>query len=242
VGRLLAPVPSSASPLLTDRSLRRRYGTIELPLAELTSAAKSAGCTVNDAFLAAVVDGLRRYHARHHLDLPEIRLTMPISLRRAGDDLGGNHFAPVRFTVPASIDDPVERMHRLGDIARRWRAEPALEASDAIAAVLDRLPAAVTTGVFGAMLKHVDAVVTNIPGIPSRSFLAGSELVREYAFAPPTGAAVNVSLLSHLDSACIGVVTDAAAVPDHQALVDCLVEGFDDVCAATRQGRVAGSA
>jgi hypothetical protein len=212
-----------------------------MPLVDLSTAARSASCTVNDAFLAAVVEGLRRYHARHHLDLPEIRLTMPISLRHAGDELGGNRFAPVRFTVPASIDDPVVRMRRLGAIARRWRAEPALEASDAIAAVLDRLPAAVTTEVFGAMLKHVDAVVTNIPGIPSRSFLAGSELVREYAFAPPTGAAVNVSLLSHLDTACIGVVVDAAAVPDDQVLVACLVEGFDDVCAATRDGRVAGT-
>lgn len=233
VVRMLAPVPRSASPLLTDRSLRLRFETIDMPLADLKAAARSAGCTTNDAFLASVVEGLRRYHARHDVEVHELRVTMPISLRHAGEELGGNHFAPVRFAVPTDISDPVERMRRLGAIARQWRSEPALDYSDAIAVVLERLPAAVTTGVFGAMLKHVDAVVTNIPGIPTRSFLAGAEMLREYAFAPPTGAAINVALLSHVDTACVGVVSDSAAVPDHEVWLACLVEGFDDVLRST---------
>jgi hypothetical protein len=229
VARLLAPVPESASPILTERSLRRKFDTIDLALPDLKGAAKAAGCTANDAFLAAVVEGLRRYHVRHGIELDELRLTMPVSLRHEGDELGGNHFAPVRFAVPLRIDDPAARMQELGAIARSWRAEPALDYTDAVAGVLDRLPVSVTTSVFGAMLKHVDAVVTNVPGIPTRSFLAGAEVLRQYAFAPPTGAAVNVSLISHVDSVCVGVVTDGAAIPDDDVLLACLVEGFDDV-------------
>jgi WS/DGAT/MGAT family acyltransferase len=227
--RIVAPVPESASPILAGRSLRRRFETIELPLADLRAAAKIAGGTVNDAFIAAVVEGLRRYHDRHDVQVRELRLTMPISLRSESDEAGGNHFAPARFAVPVDIVDPVERMQRLGEIARRWQAEPALEHTDAIAAVLDRLPVTVTTGVFGAMLKHVDAVVTNVPGIPTRSYLAGAEVVQEFAFAPPSGAAVNIALLSHVDQACVGVVCDALAIPDDGVLLACLVEGFDDV-------------
>jgi hypothetical protein len=43
--------------------------------------------------------------------------------------------------------------------------------------VLDRLP--VTTSIFGAMLKGVDVVVTNVPGLPSRVYLAWAEVVRQ---------------------------------------------------------------
>lgn len=229
VGRMVAPVPKSASPILIGRSLGRRFDTIEVSLAELKLAARRVGCSVNDAFLAAVVEGLRRYHTRHDVEVDQLRLTMPINLRADGQELGGNHFAPVRFAVPTGISEPAVRMQSIGEIARRWRSEPALVHSGAIAAVLDRLPTPITSAVFGAMLKHVDAVVTNVPGIPSRSYLAGAELIREYAFAPPAGAAVNVALLSHLDTACIGVVSDPTAVPDPDVLLSCLVEGFDDV-------------
>ena len=229
LSRLMAPVPESASPILADRSLSRRFDTIDISLADLKAAAKAAGGSANDAFLAAVVEGLRRYHERHDVTVDELRLTMPVSLRHEGDDLGGNHFAPVRFTVPTDITDPVVRMARLGSIARRWRSEPALDYTDAVAAVLDRMPTTVTTGVFGAMLKHVDAVVTNVPGFPARAYLAGAEVTRQYAFAPPTGAAINVALLSHVDTVCVGVVSDTAAVPDDEVLLACLIEGFDDV-------------
>jgi WS/DGAT/MGAT family acyltransferase len=241
IGRMIAPVPPSASPLLTGRGIDERFDTIEVPLADLRAAARAAHGTVNDALLAAVVEGLRRYHVHHGADVPELRLTMPINVRHGDEGLAGNHFAPARFTVPADIADPAERMATLGAVARRWRAEPALEHTESIAAVLDRLPVAVSTSIFGGMLKHVDAVVTNVPGFPEPTYLCGAEILRQYAFAPPTGAACNVSLVSHVDTACVGIVSDVAAIPDHDALVAALVEGFDDVLAvaghhATRTG------
>ena len=55
---------------------------------------------------------------------------------------------------------------------------------------------------------------------------------RLYAFAPPAGAAFNVSLISHCDTCCIGVVIDTTAVPDPDVLVDCLRQGFDEMLAA----------
>ena len=59
----------------------------------------------------------------------------------------------------------------------------------------------------------------------------GARVDRLYAFAPPAGAAVNVSLISHCDTCCIGVVTDTTAVPDAAVLVDCLRQGFDEMLA-----------
>lgn len=229
LAKILRPIPESASPILRERSLGRRFHALDVSLADLKASGHHAGGTVNDAFLAAVVGGLTRYHERQGVSLPELRLTMPINLRRDDDHLGGNRFAPARFAVPADVSDPVERMRRLGSIAAAWVDEPSLAHTQTVAAVLDRLPLSVTTSLFGSMLKHVDALVTNVPGVDSEVYLGGSKVLRQYAFAPPTGAAVNVALVSHCGTACIGLVVDTAAVTDDEALLTDLVASFDEV-------------
>lgn len=241
MAKAVAPIPESASPIMRSRSLSRRLDTIDLPLADLKAAAHAAGGTMNDAFLAGVIGGLTRYHDQHQSPIDTLRITMPISIRRADDALAGNHFVPARFEVPCTITDPAARILALGAIARDWQHEPFLAHSDALATLLAHLPAGVTSDIMGSMLKHVDAVATNVVGLPTPTYLAGAELVREYAFAPPSGAAVNVALLSHVDTACIGVVSDASAIPDDALLMQCLVESFDQVLAlsdhhATRTG------
>jgi hypothetical protein len=124
-------------------------------------------------------------------------------------------------------------MQQVGAVAHAWTREPSLAYSDAVAGVLDRLPVSVTTSIFGGMLKNIDLVCTNVPGLPNRSYLAGAEVERQYAFAPPSGASLSVALLSHVDQACVGLVVDTVAVPDHEALMACLVGGFDEVLAVS---------
>jgi lactate dehydrogenase-like 2-hydroxyacid dehydrogenase len=91
------------------------------------------------------------------------------------------------------------------------------------------LPSPAVTQVFGSMLRNVDFVATNVPGLPVPAYLAGAELLRQYAFAPPSGAALNVALLSHVGHCCIGVNIDRAAIADPDLLVSCLQEGFDEI-------------
>ncbi len=231
--KLLTPVTEPASPIMRGRSLSRRFDTLEVHLADLKAAGHVAGGTLNDAFLAAVVGGIARYHAMRGASLDSLRITMPVNYRQPGDSMGGNRFAPARFTVPADIADPVERMQQVGAVAHAWTREPSLAYSDAVAGVLDRLPVSVTTSIFGGMLKNIDMVCTNVPGLPSKAYLAGAEVERQYAFAPPSGASLSVALLSHVERACVGLVVDTVAVPDHEALMACLVGGFDEVLAVS---------
>jgi hypothetical protein len=62
-------------------------------------------------------------------------------------------------------------------------------------------------------------------------FSAGARVERLYAFGPPSGAAFNVTLISHTETCCIGVVIDTTAVPDADVLMECLRAGFDEVLA-----------
>ena len=91
--------------------------------------------------------------------------------------------------------------------------------------VLNLLP----SGVIGSMLKHVDFLASDVPGVPVTIYLAGARVEGSYAFGPTTGAALNVTLVSYGDTCCIGCTIDTDAVPDPDLLVQCLREGFDEV-------------
>jgi WS/DGAT/MGAT family acyltransferase len=231
IGRALAPATAPMSPVMRDRGLGRRLYAFDVPLDELRRAAKAAEGSLNDAFVAAVLGGVQRYHDRHGAVPDALRMTLPINLRHGDDDAGGNRFAPARFPVPLGIDDPEERMHAVGRLVRSWRAEPAMQMTSALAGVLNRMPTATTTALFGGMLKCCDFVTSNVPGAPIPVYSGGAKVERLYAFGPPSGSAFNVTLISHCDTCCIGTVIDTTAVPDPDALIDALRTGFDEVLA-----------
>jgi WS/DGAT/MGAT family acyltransferase len=231
VARYLAPAPTPMSPLIDGRSLQRRLTTLDVQLDELKHAAKAADGTLNDAFVAAVLGGLRRYHDEHDTPCDELRMIMPINLRGEGDALGGNHFTPARMLVPMAIRDPVERIQVVGERARQLRAEPAVGLTQPMAAVLNRVPRRLATLLFGGMLKGADFVTSNLPGAPFPMYVCGSEVQRIYAFAPLSGTAANITLLSHCGTCCIGINTDVRAIPDTAQFRDAIDAGFDEVLA-----------
>jgi diacylglycerol O-acyltransferase len=231
VGRLLAPSGGRRSPVFVGHSTDLHFDTCERPLDDLKRAGKGAGASVNDVFLSALAGGLRRYHVAHGRDVEALRLTLPVSLRKPGDPLGGNRFVPLRFALPVSEADPFARIQHIHELSKRWRSEPALPLTDAIAGILNILPPQVTTAVMQSLLKGVDVVATNVPGVPSRCYIAGAEMTRQFAFAPLSGAAINAALVSHAGMACIGVNMDSVAVPDPDVLMACLSEGIDEVIA-----------
>ena len=235
VGRVLAPITTTMSPLMRERSLRRRMDVIEVPFESLRAAAHPARGPLNDAFVAYVSGGLHRYHVEHGDPVPELRVTMPISTREDDDSLGGNRIMPARFPIPVAIQDPAERIRRVGEVCHAWRREPALPLTDALATLLEHLPGRITTRVFGGMLEHIDFLTTNVPGSPVPLFLCGTSVERIWALAPTMGSAVNVALISYAGTCGVGIVTDLAAVPDAEVLLRCMRESFDEVLALAPQ-------
>lgn len=229
--RLLGPALRTRSPIMTARSTRWRYFTTEVPLDELKRAAKEGEGSLNDAYLTAVCGAFDRYHRRHGHPTPELRMTMPMNLRGEDEPLGGVRLVPLRMLVPTAEPDPLKRMRRIHEISERVRHEPAAEITTSIASVLNRLPESAMTLVFEGMLEHVDFLASNVPGMPFRCYAGGAEILRWYGFGPCEGAAVNLTLLSHNDTCCIGVNFDAAAVPDPEVFLDCLEESFAEVLA-----------
>ena len=227
IARTLAPVSETLSPIMKDRSVARELDLVEVQVSDLKRAAATAGGSLNDGFLAAATGGLRRYHEAHDDAVDELRVTMPISIRTPDDPPGGNRITLIRFAVPVSDPDPSSRIRAMGRLCHAAREERSLRYTGAIAGTLNLLP----RGVVGGMLKHVDFVASDIPGFASPLYLAGAPVTKYIAFAPTTGSAVNLALLSYNGTCCIGISVDAAAVPDPAFLAQCFREGFDEVLA-----------
>lgn len=230
VAKALQPAIEPMSPLMRDRSLSVRFDTLQVDLGRMKAASRLVSGKLNDAFVAGVAGGLRRYHHHHGVSVAALRMTMPVNIRTERTaTLAGNQFAPARFPVPVDIEDPIGRMNAVRELVEQTRKEPALALTDGLAQVLNRLPTTATTALFGSMLKGIDFITSNVPGPPVPVYLGGAQVLRQIAFGPMTGAAANITLLSFCDDLNIGINTDPAAVPDPEVFVDCLRDGFDEV-------------
>lgn len=231
VRKLLSTASEPLSPLWTHRGIDRRLFVTEVPLEALHVAGSRWGASINDVYLAAIAGGLHRYHQELGHEVPALRFTMPVNRRSADDAPGGNRFTPVRFVLPIDDPDLEQRARIAGNVSRSWRTEPSVGFTDLLASALNRLPEGVLTGVFAGMLRGVDVDAVDVPGLREPVALAGAPVERLWAFAPPAGAALSITLLSHLDLGCIAIEVDLAAVAEPERLVDALRSALDEAVA-----------
>ena len=118
---------------------------------------------------------------------------MPISIRKPDDPIGGNRITLMRFKTPVGLRDPVARIRGIHELCIDARHEPAVAYTNAIAGALNVLPRTYV----GGMLKHVDFLASNVPGIDVPVYLAGARVAEWYAFGPTIGAALNTTLVSY---------------------------------------------
>lgn len=228
--RTLSPPPAPPSPLLRPRSgTSWRFGVLECPLAELKAAAKSAAGSLNDAYVAALLGGMRRYHERHGKPIDEMPMAMPVSLRKADDPMGGNKFAGAFFAAPVGIEDPAERIATIRGIVLTLRTEPALDTFAMVAPVLNRIPSAVGGLVYDWIGSAADLSASNVPGVPYPVYMAGAKVERVFPFGPLPGVAVMAAMISHSGTCCFGINMDGGAVKDPDVLLECLNEGLREV-------------
>jgi diacylglycerol O-acyltransferase / wax synthase len=227
VYRTVRPVNRTGSPLMRKRSLIRRLDVLEVPFPQLRTAAHHCGGALNDAFVAGVAGGLRRYHEKHGVAVGDLHLTMPMSLREEGDEMGGNRITLMRFDVPVGVPDPAQRIREIHERTGRVRHEKSLPYTQWIAGALNMVP----RWYIGSILRHVDFLCSDVPGIPMPVFLGSARVVTQYAFGPTIGAAVNVTLLTYVNTCALGIDVDTGAIPDYDVFSESLVAGFDEVLA-----------
>jgi hypothetical protein len=177
-----------------------------------------------------VTGGLRLYHEKHGVDVDKLHVTMPISIRADGDDIGGNRITLMRFDLPVGLQHPFDRIQAIHRRAGAVRHERSLPYTQLIAGGLNLLP----RWYIAQILRHVDFLASDVPGIPVPVYLGGAKVLMQYPFGPTIGSAVNVTLMSYVDTCALGINVDTGAIPDHEVFHECLVAGFEEVLALSR--------
>jgi WS/DGAT/MGAT family acyltransferase len=229
--RVLAPPPCPPSPLLAGRSRSWHFDALDVPLAELKRAGKAAGGSLNDAYIAALLGGFRRYHEYFAQPIEEMPMAIPISLRRGDHPMGGNRFAGARFAAPVGEPDPAERIRIVHDFVITARDQPALDVFGLLAPTLNRLPMPLVARAYGSQTTQLDLQASNVAGLPWTAYIAGARIERMLPFGPLPGCAVMATLLSYAGTCSIGINLDPAAVTDPAVFMGFLDEGLREVLA-----------
>lgn len=238
--RVLSPPAAKPSPLIAGRSFKSRYDVLDVPFTELRRAVKSVGCTINDGYLAGIAGGVRLYHERLGATVGEVPIAMPMS---TGSDDGiqtGNQVTASLLAIPCDITDPIERLHRVHEIVKSVRQEPAAEILTGITRLLVLVPEQLIAGALSGLMNLMDFGVSQVPGMMEPRYIAGAQLTHYYGFGPRTGMAAFIGMMTHLDNCCIGVHSDPAAIADPDLFIECLSQSFNDILAIGRQSQGAG--
>jgi hypothetical protein len=220
-----------------DREFRRdpapspfdgRIGTERLvaftsiELGALRRAARAiADATVNDAVLACVTGGMRRWLAATGGALSDLRVKVPVSLHQADDSLG-NRDSAFYLGLPLGESDPAERL-------RLIRRESALRKTNHDAEEMDRVLTALSRVSTRLRLlcerfqfdpREFALNVSNVRGPADPVSIVGQPVLSIHSIADIAERhALRVAVTSYEDQLNVGACADAALVPDLPGLV-----------------------
>lgn len=232
--RVVMPNRTPHSRLMTKRSSELWMHTRQIPLDAVRAAGRAVDASLNDTFVTVVANAIERYHASHGVACPKLRVHMPVNIRNERTAaLAGNQFVPARVSLRLTGQQcPAARISSVRDQLDELRSEPALPHINTVSAAIQRLGKPVSRWIIGGMMKSVDVLASNVPGPPFPLYLAGSRIEQFFAFGPPAGAALNVTLFSYDGTVHLGITTDGAAVTDRERFLACLDESVATLVAA----------
>lgn len=233
--RVIGPV-ADPSPVLRRRSLSSRSEAIDIEFGILHRAAKAAGGSINDAYLAGLCGALRLYHEAKGVPLDTLPMAVPVNLRSDADPAGGNRFAGLNLAAPIGLTDPEIRIPNIRSQMTTKREERAIDMVSAIAPLVGLLPDTALETMAGSIVNS-DVQASNVPVYAGDTYIAGAKVLRQYGLGPLPGVAMMVVLISRSGYCTITTRYDRAAITDQELWARCLLSGFDEVLALGGDGR-----
>lgn len=208
-----------------------------IPLDEVKAIGKALNCSVNDVLLSCVAGAIGSYLRELGDDTngQEIRAMVPVNLRSMEDAWKlGNHFGLVPLVLPIGLDNPIERVFavRARMNALKGSLQPILTLGLLSVAGLVIKPAQdAMLGIFG---RKTTAVMTNLPGPPTKLKLCGATLEQPLFWVPQTGSVgLGVSILSYGGGVQFGLIADTKLCPDPQRIIDAFKPEFERLLMVT---------
>jgi diacylglycerol O-acyltransferase len=212
------PAQAVGSPIWQPRTLRRWFGTIQIPFDDAKRSAKGLGGTINDFFVAGALAGAVAYHEARDAAPNRLRVAMPVSTRRAGT-AGGNNFAITTTDLAAPTGSKAAFDVVLEGLAAA-KSGGSVDILGSLSMVINLLPTTVLAKFAKDTAATVDFTVSNVRGSPIELYIAGAKCEALFPMGPISGTAFNLTTMSYAGSLDMGLVVDAGAVDEPEELRD----------------------
>ncbi|MFJ8821244.1 wax ester/triacylglycerol synthase family O-acyltransferase [Streptomyces sp. NPDC102467] len=229
------------SPALVSRpSGGRRTAGVVLDLDDVHRIRKTVGGTVNDVLIAVVAGAVRRWLDERGDSSEGVapRALIPVSRRRPRTaHPQGNRLSGYLVRLPVDEADPVERLRVVRAAMDRRKDRGPNRGAGAVALLADHVPALghrLSGSLVGQNARLLfDLLVTSVP-LPSLGLrLGGCPLTEVFPLAPlAQGQSLAVAVSTYRGHVHYGLVADAEAVPDLDALARAVTEELGSLSAA----------
>ncbi|MGI9602972.1 MAG: wax ester/triacylglycerol synthase domain-containing protein [Acidimicrobiales bacterium] len=216
------------SPLWKTRSRRRHLEHVSVPLDDVKKTAKALGGSVNDLYVAALVEAAVRYHHERGVAVDAFNTSFVVSTR-TDDTAGGNAFTPVPVQLsgrPMSL--PSRFVGVRDELARKRTEAEETGGLSALSGVINLLPTSVVTGTARSQAAKMDFATSNLRGAPIPLYVSGARVLTNITMGPVAGTAANITTLSYAGNLDIGIFVDPAAIADPGDLRDHIGQTFAD--------------
>jgi hypothetical protein len=196
---------------------RRAVAFAAAPLGALHRVANALdGATLNDAVLSIVVGGLRRWLVRRHGHLGAVRVKVPVSLHRPGDD-AGNHDSFFTVALPLGEPDPVARLRATHAATAACKDGHDAETMEALLRRLDRVSPSLQRWCerLEQSPRSFAVNVSNVPGPRAPVSVLDAPVEALYSLAEiGERHALRVAVISLADTLYLGICADPELVDD----------------------------
>ncbi len=191
------------------------------------------GATVNDVLVSCVAGAFQRHVAQRSGEaLERLRVSMPVNVRAAGEELRmENRFAAVLTPLPPAAPGPRRRVaatkQRMNALKRS--IEPFFTYG-VVHLMLKVLPASWSRPLIDFLANKCTSVLSNVPG-PQQPVTLGGRKLRAMLFWVPQRAdvGIGISLLSFAGSLRMGVFSDVELLADPAELVRCFEQELEEL-------------
>lgn len=222
-----APFAAPRTSLNGPATPGRRVGWAVVALDEVKAVKNAFSCTVNDVVLALCAEALRT-HLRRRSEDPgrDLVALVPVAARKPDSPAStmANLLSPMLVSLATTVDGPAARLRAIADGTTRAKAQQRVAGGQlvrdwaelAVPAVVGLAARMASTARLAEYVPPpFNLIVSNVPGPPVPLHLAGARVEAVVPMGPVAdGLALNITVLSYASHLHIGLLADAAAVPD----------------------------
>ena len=212
------------TPFNTSITNQRAFAAASLPLDEVKRIGKAFGASINDTVLWLCSTALRGY-LKDGDELPAASLVaaVPISLRPEGDTSMNNQVTGSVVDLGTQIADPLKRlqavMRATAAMKRQMGAFRGVMPTDFPSLgspwLISGLASLYGRSRIADWLRFANVTISNVPGSKVDVYLVGAKMTDYYPLSIVVhGVALNITVQSHGDKICFGLIACRRAVPD----------------------------